>query len=86
MPTYFAGVFTYSGDNRSLQGLIDAVELVMETGFAVTAFMTMILNLVLPEELEDSEVEVERLREDEASGQGNESSVEKSHVGDEKLA
>jgi NCS2 family nucleobase:cation symporter-2 len=27
----------------------------METGFAVTAFLTLILNLVLPEEIEDEE-------------------------------
>ena len=30
----------------------------METGFAVTAFLSLILNLVLPEEIEDEVVEI----------------------------
>lgn len=55
VPTYFASVFTYSGGNQSLKGFLDAIELVMETGFAVTAFVTLILNLAIPpEEAEDS--------------------------------
>merc|ERR1712000_196252 len=41
VPTYFDNVFSYSGNNRSLQG------------FPVTAFVTMFLNMLLPEELED---------------------------------
>ncbi|KAF4120385.1 nucleobase:cation symporter-2, NCS2 family [Geosmithia morbida] len=53
IPTYFDNVFTYSGDDRDLQGFFDAIVLVMETGFAVTAFIAMILNQILPEELED---------------------------------
>jgi NCS2 family nucleobase:cation symporter-2 len=28
----------------------------METGFAVTAFLSVILNLIIPEEIEDAEV------------------------------
>ncbi|KAI1333905.1 Xanthine/uracil permease [Xylariaceae sp. FL0016] len=55
VPTYFSSVFSYSGDNRSLQGFLDAIELVMETGFAVTAFVTMILNLTLPDEIEETD-------------------------------
>ncbi|KPM44619.1 Uric acid-xanthine permease [Neonectria ditissima] len=53
VPEYFDNVFTYKGDNRSLQGFFDAIILVMETGFAVTAFVCMALNLTLPEELEE---------------------------------
>lgn len=53
IPTYFDNIFSYNGDNRSLQGFLDAIELVMEAGFAVTAFVTMILNMLLPEELDD---------------------------------
>lgn len=53
VPTYFDNVFTYAGDNKSLQGFLDAIVLVMETGFAVTAAVCMLLNLTLPEELED---------------------------------
>jgi len=53
--TWFSHVFTYSGSNTALQGFLDAIELVMETGFAVTAFMAIILNLILEEELEETD-------------------------------
>jgi hypothetical protein len=52
---WFSYVFTYSGDNHALLGFFNAIELVMETGFAITAFLTLFLNLVLPEEIEDEE-------------------------------
>jgi NCS2 family nucleobase:cation symporter-2 len=39
-----------------LLGFYNAIELVMETGFAVTAFLTVILNLIIPEEVEDEEI------------------------------
>lgn len=55
MPTYFDNVFSYSGDNRGLQGFLDAIVLVMETGFTVTAFICMILNLILGEEVEETD-------------------------------
>ncbi|KAI1647005.1 Xanthine/uracil permease [Daldinia loculata] len=55
VPTYFANVFSYSGDNRSLQGFLDAIVLIMETGFAVTAFVCIILNLALEEEIEETD-------------------------------
>ncbi|KAF2125078.1 Xanthine/uracil permease [Dothidotthia symphoricarpi CBS 119687] len=55
VPTWFAFVFTYSGPNRALLGFYNAIVLVMETGFAVVAFVTVILNLILPEEIEDEE-------------------------------
>ncbi|CAJ2499647.1 Uu.00g025000.m01.CDS01 [Anthostomella pinea] len=55
VPTYFSNVFSYSGDNKSLQGFLDAIVLVMETGFAVTAFVSMFLNLTLPEEIDEIE-------------------------------
>jgi NCS2 family nucleobase:cation symporter-2 len=53
VPTYFDNVFTYDGDNRALKGFLDAITLVMSTGFAVTAVICMALNLTLPEEFED---------------------------------
>lgn len=53
VPDYFDNVFTYAGDNKALQGFIDAIVLVMETGFAVAAGAAMILNVSLPEEIED---------------------------------
>ena len=55
VPTWFAYVFTYEGDNQALQGFFNAIVLVMETGFAVAAFLALILNLLLPEEIEDEE-------------------------------
>jgi uracil-xanthine permease len=53
VPTYFDNIFSYSGDNKSLQGFLDAITLIMETGFAVTAFVCCILNLILPLEMEE---------------------------------
>ncbi|KAF2242991.1 Xanthine/uracil permease [Trematosphaeria pertusa] len=55
VPTWFSYVFTYDGPNRALLGFYNAIELVMETGFAVVALITVILNLILPEEIEDEE-------------------------------
>ncbi|CAI5759357.1 unnamed protein product [Candida verbasci] len=46
---WFSNVFTYDGDNKSLQGFFNAIVLFMETGFAVTGFIGVILNLVLPQ-------------------------------------
>jgi NCS2 family nucleobase:cation symporter-2 len=53
VPTWFSYVFTYSGSNQALLGFLDAITLVMETGFAVTAFLALFLNLVIPEEIVD---------------------------------
>ncbi|KAK7900622.1 hypothetical protein LTR67_002905 [Exophiala xenobiotica] len=67
VPTWFSYVLTYEGNNHALRGFYDAIVLVMETGFAVTAFVSMTLNLVLPEEIEDTPQEV---AEDEAATHG----------------
>ncbi|RMZ00828.1 hypothetical protein D0862_06591 [Hortaea werneckii] len=56
VPDWFTYVFTYAGDNQALTGFFNAIELVMETGFAVAAFLALILNLILPEEAEDEEI------------------------------
>ncbi|KAJ5612778.1 hypothetical protein N7510_005972 [Penicillium lagena] len=53
VPTWFAYVFSPT-TNKSLLGLEDAVILVLETGFAVTAFVAMFLNLILQEEIEET--------------------------------
>ncbi|KAJ5364834.1 Purine permease [Penicillium cataractarum] len=50
VPDWWSYVFSYSGDNHSLEGLLNAVDLVMENGFAVCAIMGVFLNLVIPEE------------------------------------
>ena len=69
VPTWFSFVFTYSGDNHALEGFYNAIELVMETGFAVTAFLALILNLMLAEEIEDEAVDITANTVDEADDQ-----------------
>ena len=54
--SWFSYVFTYTGSNHALLGFFNAITLVMETGFAITAFLSLILNLILPEEIEDEEI------------------------------
>lgn len=49
VPDWFSYVFTYKGLNKSLQGFFDAIVLVMETGFALTGVIGVILNLILPQ-------------------------------------
>ncbi|KAJ5693433.1 Purine permease [Penicillium macrosclerotiorum] len=53
VPDWWSYVFTYSGDNHALEGLLNAVDLVMENGFAVCAILGVILNLIIPEEADD---------------------------------
>jgi len=55
VPNWFSFVFTYKGDNHALTGFFNAIVLVMEEGFALTALLCVILNLFLPEEIEDEE-------------------------------
>ncbi|KAI4163271.1 MAG: hypothetical protein LQ342_003006 [Letrouitia transgressa] len=83
VPTWFTYVFTYNGGNKAKQGFFNAIELVCETGFALTAFVSIFLNLILPEEIEDEDARSftaeEREREDyrkEGSG-SEEGDVEK---------
>lgn len=82
VPHYFSHVFDgYTGDDRALQGFLDAISLIMETGFAVTALVTVALNLGLPIEIEDEGVDGEEVRrggngtgavrEDGSSGRGS---------------
>ena len=58
VPKWFTYVFTYSGPNQTKQGFFNAIVLVMETGFAITGFLAIFLNLVLPEEIEDDTVSI----------------------------
>lgn len=53
VPNYFEGVFTYGGGNHALEGFLNAIVLVMETGFAVTAAVCMALDLLLPAEMDE---------------------------------
>lgn len=52
VPNWFSFVFSYSGGGAK-GGFFDAIVLVLETGFAVTAFLAIILNLILQEEVDD---------------------------------
>ena len=58
VPKWFSYVFTYTGPNQTKQGFFNAIVLVMETGFAITGFLAIFLNLVLPEEVEDETVSI----------------------------
>ncbi|KAK2799478.1 hypothetical protein FQN50_008450 [Emmonsiellopsis sp. PD_5] len=69
VPDWFSFVFRYGGDNKAKQGLLNAVELVMQTGFAVAGFIALLLNLVLAEE-EGEEVDGEAM-EVASSGSGS---------------
>jgi len=53
VPSWFSYVFTYTGGNAAKKGFFNAIVLVLETGFAVTRFLAIFLNLVLSEEVED---------------------------------
>lgn len=52
VPNWFSSVFTYNGNSKALQGFLNAIVLVMETGFAVTALLAMFLNLTIADEIE----------------------------------
>ncbi|KAF9889663.1 hypothetical protein FE257_007171 [Aspergillus nanangensis] len=54
VPTWFANVFPAT-ENRDLEGFFNAIELVLETGFAVTAFVAMLLNGIMPYDVEETE-------------------------------
>ena len=58
VPTWFSYVFTYSGPNQALQGFFNAIILVCEEGFALCAFILLVLNLIMPEEYEDEAVDI----------------------------
>jgi len=52
VPNWFSFVFSYNGGGAK-GGFFDAIVLVLETGFAVTAFLAILLNLILQEEVDD---------------------------------
>ena len=58
VPNWFSYVFTYQGGNAAKKGFFNAIELVLETGFAVTGFLAILLNLILSEEIEDETVSI----------------------------
>jgi len=81
VPSWFSHVFTYNGDNHALHGFYDAIELVMETGFAITALVAMLLNFALREEIENIEV----LEQEEASSTRTEEATSKDQSAESKV-
>lgn len=53
VPNWFETFFHYSGSNQSLQGFLDAIILIMESGFAIAGVVGIILNLMIPQELDE---------------------------------
>ncbi|KAL9936195.1 hypothetical protein V8E36_005037 [Tilletia maclaganii] len=51
--TYF---FTYTGSNAGLQGLIQSVQIIVQTPFLIAAIVGMAVNALLPLEEEDREI------------------------------
>lgn len=47
VPDWFSYVFTYNGDNNALQGLLDAIQIVMETGYTIAGIVGVIINSIL---------------------------------------
>ncbi|ODV92592.1 hypothetical protein CANCADRAFT_56224 [Tortispora caseinolytica NRRL Y-17796] len=76
VPDWFSYVFTYSGDNHSLQGFLNAIVLVLESGFAITAIIGLILNLIIPMEVDEANADEvaagESTKEAESSSQSEE--------------
>jgi len=79
VPNWFSYVFTYTGNNHAKQGLFNAIVLVMETGFAVTAFLAIFLNLLLAEEMEDEAASITADETDAATDRDEWARLEKHH-------
>ncbi|KAJ5095046.1 hypothetical protein N7532_007337 [Penicillium argentinense] len=58
VPDWWSYFFSYEGNNHALEGLLNAVNLVMENGFAVAAILGVLLNLFIPEEADDDAPDV----------------------------
>ena len=72
VPTYFSFVFAnINAANKGLKSFCDAISLIMETGFAITAIISMILNLTLPAEVAEAIVGI-----DNETGADNERGIE----------
>ncbi|KAI7906531.1 permease family-domain-containing protein [Cokeromyces recurvatus] len=73
VPSWFTHVFSYSGDNAALKGLLSAVETIVDTGYCIGSLMAIFLNLVIPAEWGPEtvkELEEKKKREREAIRDG----------------
>lgn len=53
VPNWFENVFSYSGNNHALTGFLDAITVIMESSYALGGIIATILNLVLPQVMDD---------------------------------
>ncbi|TLS29385.1 hypothetical protein PpBr36_01485 [Pyricularia pennisetigena] len=81
VPTYFHNVFGPT-DNGALQGFLNAIELIMETGFAVAAFICVVFNLLLPDEVVDEAEENKGQQQQQRGGVASSSSADLSERDD----
>ena len=56
VPNWFSYFFTYSGNNKGLSGLIQAIVLIVEESYLIAGLIAVTLNAVLPEEKEEDHV------------------------------
>lgn len=47
VPDWFSYVFTYQGNNHALRGFLDAIQIVMETGYTIAGIVGVIINSIL---------------------------------------
>ncbi|EST06880.1 Xanthine/uracil/vitamin C permease [Kalmanozyma brasiliensis GHG001] len=53
VPSWFSYFFTYKGSNAGLKGLIQAIVLIVEEPYLISSVLAILLNAVLPAEMED---------------------------------
>lgn len=80
VPNWFDYVFTYTGGNKALQGFFNAIILVMESGFAVAGIVAIILNLFIPQELDEELMDDIEIQQENLSVLDGQSSPMISHV------
>lgn len=63
VPNWFSYIFTYKGNNVGLNGLIQAVVLIVEECYLIAGLVAVVLNATLPDEPEEEKTqsEVERM-------------------------
>ncbi|CEP64134.1 nucleobase:cation symporter-2 family protein LALA0_S10e03224g [Lachancea lanzarotensis] len=53
VPNWFETFFHYEGSNEALRGFLNAIILIMESGFAAAGIAGIILNLIIPQQLDE---------------------------------
>ncbi|SCV04117.1 LAMI_0H13542g1_1 [Lachancea mirantina] len=67
VPDWFSYFFTYSGPNKALAGFLNAIVLIMESGFAVAGIVGIILNLMIPQNLDENMMDDIEVQQDNLS-------------------